>query len=64
MPERIGDKIWEAGDHEVIENFTHLLFPNGSMKDCLPRNVSSRCAEVWNGHHVSSRLLVLLKYVF
>ncbi|CAD7969350.1 unnamed protein product [Amoebophrya sp. A25] len=49
-------ELWEAGDKEVIENFQELLFPNGSITD-LPRNISARCAEVWNGHHVAYRCL-------
>lgn len=50
-----GEEIWQAGDREVIENFRALLFPGG--KETLPRNISSRCAEVWNGHHVAYRCL-------
>eukprot|EP00392_Amoebophrya_sp_AT5.2_P001052 g1054.t1 len=58
MPELISDRIWDAGDKVVIGEFEQLLFPeNGNMQDSLPRNISARCAEVWNGHHVAYRCL-------
>ncbi|CAD7968066.1 unnamed protein product [Amoebophrya sp. A120] len=54
------DRIWEEhGDKVVIQEFHKLMFPDPEkpLSECLPRNISARCAEVWNGHHVAYRCL-------